>query len=116
MYSNVFRDPSGSNNVLEDNFESSDSELNHRIMKLKRKLGNLKEEHAQLAKELNIDNIEVKKIERQSKKEQKEYIDRLGRYNEMKDLSMNVVQLIATSKNTTMKDILREMGVEEDDK
>lgn len=47
-------------------------------------------------------------------KEMKGHIKQLKKYNELKDASMRLIQMIADQQKTTIKAVMEEMGVEDD--
>lgn len=106
----IFKGPSGvsHNSVFTDN-----SSKTAKIEKLRKKLDELKLEHKKLRDELggsnNEDgNFDIKVYE----KETKIHIQQLKKYNELKDLSMKLIQMIADSRQETLKTIMDEMGIE----
>lgn len=88
-------------------------EQNAALEKLREKLRVTQQEHEKLADELRSDGDEefdIKKYE----KETKSHIQQLKQYNELKDLSMKLIQMIADSRQETLRAIMDEMGVEDD--
>lgn len=107
----------GNGNVktLEDHNRDSNSEqLVSKIEKLEAQLSDLKKQRSNLSKELKFSDADIINEEKIYKQEMKQHISQLKEYNELKDLSMNLIQLIATQKETTLRDVMNEMGIEDD--
>lgn len=108
---NIFKDPANGNQTkgLTYNLEQID-----RIEKLKEKLGELQAEHKELREELdgtnNKEDFNIKVYEKETKK----HIQQLKKYNELKDVSMKLIQMIADSRQETLKTIMDEMGIDDD--
>lgn len=103
--------------------EAHNKEYRIKIEKLELKLANLKKEHKELSQDLKNEGIQIndivlsdKILKEKYEKEMKRHIKQLKKYNELKDLSMGIIQLIADQKNSTLREVMNEMGVEEDDK
>ncbi|AWU75651.1 hypothetical protein CAS74_003938 [Pichia kudriavzevii] len=86
--------------------------LEKNIRRLEVQLQNLKEEHAKLAQELSEKTGQ--QIIPDYEKEMKRHIRQLKKYNELKDLSMGLIQMIADSRQLTLREIMKEMEIEED--
>ncbi len=87
--------------------------LEETIDSLKAKLAILQEEHQQLQEELSLDEVSDNGV-RMYEREMKSHIRQLKMYNELKDTSMRLIQMIADQKQTTIREVMQEMGVEDD--
>lgn len=107
--------------------EAQDHKLAAKIDNLEKKLAGLKKLHLKLSRELSLGNNlhgkgEVstgslnKLLQIKHEKEMKQHIEQLKEYNELKDLSMGIIQLIADQKQATLRTVMNEMGIEDDDK
>lgn len=76
------------------------------------KLQSLKLQHKKLREDLSLSDHEASKLNYE--KEMKTHIRQLKNYNELKDISMALIQLVADQKHVRIKDILNEIGVEDD--
>ncbi|ODQ47388.1 hypothetical protein PICMEDRAFT_10385 [Pichia membranifaciens NRRL Y-2026] len=105
--------------------EAQGNKLEDKIEKLEHELIQLKEEHLKLSNELSREKGYVKGVtdgsfnqsfQKDYDKEMKRHIRQLKKYNELKDLGMGIIQLIADQKQSTLRGIMDEMGIEPDDK
>ncbi|KAG0674638.1 hypothetical protein C6P40_004611 [Pichia californica] len=104
--------------------EAHNKQSTQKIEQLEITLDELKKEHLKLTEELGEtdvtlehDDILLKKVSSENyEKEMKRHIRQLKQYNELKDLSMCLIQLIADQKQSTIKSVMKEMGIENDDK
>ena len=105
--------------------EARHSKLEDKIEKLEHDLIQLKEEHLMLSNELSrgkgnakgiTDGSFNKCLQKDYDNEMKRHIRQLKKYNELKDLGMGIIQLIADQKQSTLRGIMDEMGIESDDK
>lgn len=106
----IFKDPTRSNPLKSENKQSDQLE---RISKLEDKLRDLQAQHDELSNELDTNKtgcLDMKILE----KETKQHINQLKNYNELKDLSMKLIQLIADSRQETLRAIMDEMGIKDD--
>lgn len=102
--------------------EAHNKEYRKKIEKLELKLCDLKKEHNDLSEYLRKEGIQIndnvlcdKTLQENYEKEMKQHIRQLKKYNELKDLSMGIIQLIADQKSSTLREVMNEMGVEDDD-
>lgn len=105
--------------------EIGDRKLETKIEKLEQDLAQLKKEYLGLStalsngkeRPINCSDGSLDKILQQEyDKEMKRHIRQLKKYNELKDLAMGIIQLIADQKQSTLRSVMNEMGVEPDDK
>lgn len=105
--------------------EAQDRKLVARIDNLETELAELKKIHYNLYMELSVgsngkDEVSTeslnKLLQTRHEKEMKQHIKQLKEYNELKDLSMGIIQLIADQKQATLRTVMNEMGIEDDDK
>lgn len=83
------------------------------IIKLKTTLKEIQTEHANLKVSLGHDldkDFDITSYEKETRK----HIRQLKTYNELKDISMNLIQMIADQKQTTIRKVMDEMGIEDD--
>lgn len=102
--------PTVSKTPVTFNPTSKDVELEKRIESLEKKLNDLKQEHFKLSTDLNPDGI-ITHVDYD--KEMQKHIRQLKTYNELKDLSMKLIQLIADQRQLTLQAIMNEMGIED---
>jgi hypothetical protein len=88
---------------------SYDRKSESKISKLEIKLAELKSEHTKLKAELGGDDSNLNYDH-----EMKRHIKQLKTYNELKDLSMGLIQIIADQRHVTLRAIMDEMGIEDD--
>jgi hypothetical protein len=76
----------------------------------------LQKEKEQLQEELGFVDISDKDLDIKAEKELKGYIDLLHKYNETRDLAVDLLGKLAEIEGKTMKDLYEEYGVEDVDK
>ncbi|KAI3657396.1 hypothetical protein MP638_001717 [Amoeboaphelidium occidentale] len=76
----------------------------------------LQKEKEQLQEELGFVDISDKDLDIKAEKELKGYIDLLHKYNETRDLAVDLLGKLAEIEGKTMKDLYEEYGVEDIDK
>lgn len=89
-----------------------DKKLEAKIEKLQDHLKDLKAQHQELKTELNISaDDDVQASVESYQNEMKHHITQLKHYNELKDTSMRLIQLIADQRQVTLRTIMDEMGI-----
>lgn len=129
FYNSIMQEPMGiignnKNMNKKLSLEAHNKQSTQKIEQLEITLDELKKEHLKLTEELGEtdvtlehDDILSKKVSSENyEKEMKRHIRQLKQYNELKDLSMCLIQLIADQKQSTIKSVMKEMGIENDDK
>lgn len=129
FYNSIMQEPMGiignnKNMNKKLSLEAHNKQSTQKIEQLEITLDELKKEHLKLTEELGEtdvtlehDDILLKKVSSENyEKEMKRHIRQLKQYNELKDLSMCLIQLIADQKQSTIKSVMKEMGIENDDK
>lgn len=113
-HSHIFKTPQNADKTC------SGGDGGSKLAKLQEKHDVLAKQHAELRSELHLSpntgavSVSETLLDKYYQQETKHHISNLKKYNDLKDLSMNLIQIIATQKHQTMKNVMSEMGIDDD--
>jgi len=98
-------------------FSNADPELSDKLGGKWDTMKKLRSEYSELMHKLGLKNpLDVdKELAQINVKGKKQHIKKLNEYNELKDIAMQLVSMIADKRSIPIRDVLDEMGVDPND-
>lgn len=98
-------------------FSNADPELSDKLGVKWDTMKKLRSEYSELMHKLGLKNpLDVdKELAQINVKGKKQHIKKLNEYNELKDIAMQLVSMIADKRSIPIRDVLDEMGVDPND-
>ncbi len=98
-------------------FSNADPELSDKLGEKWDTMKKLRSEYSELMHKLGLKNpLDVdKELAQINVKGKKQHIKKLNEYNELKDIAMQLVSMIADKRSIPIRDVLDEMGVDPND-